>query len=131
MTAKKHVFKTEVKQLLYLMVHSLYSHKEIFLRELISNAADATDKLRFAALKDEKLLEGQPEFNVTVDVDEKVSLVEGGNEEFQSKFATLSSFNVESRVQLFKVRVSWLGSSGKELSLRRKLTLIGCPSSNK
>ena len=59
MTAKKHVFKTEVKQLLDLMVHSLYSHKEIFLRELISNAADATDKLRFAALKDEKLLEGQ------------------------------------------------------------------------
>ena len=61
-------FQTEAKQLLHLMIHSLYSNKEIFLRELISNASDAIDKLRFAALADDSLLEGQGDYQIQVDV---------------------------------------------------------------
>jgi len=62
-------FQTEVKQLLHLMIHSLYSNKEIFLRELISNASDAADKLRFEGLSDDALFENDSEFNITVDLD--------------------------------------------------------------
>ncbi|WP_221798014.1 molecular chaperone HtpG [Oceanobacter mangrovi] len=62
-------FKTEVKQLLHLMIHSLYSNKEIFLRELVSNASDACDKLRFEALKNDALYEGQSELAVHIDFD--------------------------------------------------------------
>ena len=62
-------FQTEVKQLLQLMIHSLYSNKEIFLRELISNAADATDKLRFEALNNATLLEEDGDLHITVTCD--------------------------------------------------------------
>ncbi|HJS21427.1 MAG TPA: molecular chaperone HtpG [Steroidobacteraceae bacterium] len=62
-------FQAEVKQLLQLMVHSLYSHREIFLRELISNAADAADKLRFEALARPELLSDDPELAIGVDYD--------------------------------------------------------------
>jgi len=62
-------FQAEVKQLLKLMIHSLYSHKEIFLRELISNASDALDKLRFEALARPELLQGGGELVITIDVD--------------------------------------------------------------
>src|SRR5699024_6884315 len=69
-------FQTEVKQLLHLMVHSLYSNKEIFLRELISNAADAADKLRFQALQDQKLLEDDPDFRIRIDFDKDQRILE-------------------------------------------------------
>ena len=62
-------FQAEVKQLLRLMIHSLYSNREIFLRELISNASDACDRLRFRALAEPTLLEGEPEAVITVEFD--------------------------------------------------------------
>lgn len=63
-------FQTEVKQLLHLMIHSMYSNKEIFLRELISNASDASDKLRFEAIAKPELLEDQPETVIRISSDE-------------------------------------------------------------
>ncbi len=71
MTAAKETlgFQTEAKQLLQLMIHSLYSNKEVFLRELISNASDAADKLRFAALADGALYESDAELRIWVETD--------------------------------------------------------------
>jgi len=68
-------FETEVKQLLHLMIHSLYSNKEIFLRELISNASDACDKLRFEALSDDALYEGDNELRIHVAFDKAARTV--------------------------------------------------------
>ncbi|MCC5869070.1 MAG: molecular chaperone HtpG [Gammaproteobacteria bacterium] len=68
-------FQAEVKQLLHLMIHSLYSNREIFLRELISNASDACDKLRFEALATPSLLEDSPELAITVEVDDKARVI--------------------------------------------------------
>ncbi|WP_070887846.1 molecular chaperone HtpG [Pseudomonas argentinensis] len=68
-------FQTEVKQLLHLMIHSLYSNKEIFLRELISNASDAVDKLRFEALAKPELLEGGSELKIRVSFDKDAKTV--------------------------------------------------------
>ncbi|MBA2779248.1 molecular chaperone HtpG [Billgrantia kenyensis] len=68
-------FQTEVKQLLHLMIHSLYSNREIFLRELISNAADACDKLRYAALDNDALYEGDSELRIEIEHDEKSATV--------------------------------------------------------
>lgn len=68
-------FQTEVKQLLHLMIHSLYSNKEIFLRELISNASDAADKLRFEALAKPELLEGGDALKIRVSFDKDARTV--------------------------------------------------------
>ncbi|WP_120971686.1 molecular chaperone HtpG [Comamonas sp. lk] len=71
MTKQTHSFQAEVAQLLHLVTHSLYSNQEIFLRELISNASDACDKLRFEALNDSSLYGDQPNLEVRVSFDEK------------------------------------------------------------
>ena len=74
-------FQTEVRQLLQLMIHSLYSNKEIFLRELISNASDAADKLRFESLAEPGLLDGDAELSIRVEYDtdaKTLSIVDNG-----------------------------------------------------
>ena len=68
-------FQTEVTQLLDLMIHSLYSNKEIFMRELISNASDASDKLRFDALSNDALYEGDAELKIKVDFDKDAKTI--------------------------------------------------------
>jgi molecular chaperone HtpG len=68
-------FQTEARQILHLMTHSLYSHKEIFIRELISNASDACDKLRFEALADDSLYEGDSELSILVEYDDDAKTI--------------------------------------------------------
>lgn len=67
--AKKRQFKTEVQRLLDLVIHSLYSNKEIFLRELLSNASDAIDRARFEALQDDSILENDPDWKIKITTD--------------------------------------------------------------
>src|SRR6185295_358504 len=64
--AEKLEFKTELKQLLHIITHSLYSHREIFLRELISNASDAINKIKFDALAPEELLEDNKDWKIRI-----------------------------------------------------------------
>ncbi|MES2887081.1 MAG: molecular chaperone HtpG [Pseudomonadota bacterium] len=75
MEKQTRAFQAEVKQILHLVTHSLYSNKEIFLRELISNASDACDKLRFEALNQPDLLENAPELQVTVEFDAEAKTI--------------------------------------------------------
>ncbi|MFO0965026.1 MAG: molecular chaperone HtpG [Gemmataceae bacterium] len=75
MTTETLSFKTELKQLLHLIIHSLYSHKDIFLRELISNASDAIDTARFQSLTSADLLEGDPEWKITLIPDEAAGVL--------------------------------------------------------
>ena len=72
---EKHEFQAEVREVLNLMIHSLYSNREIFLRELVSNASDACDKLRFEALQNEELKGGDSELKIEIEVDEDAGLV--------------------------------------------------------
>ncbi len=79
--AQTHGFQTEVRQLLHLMIHSLYSNKEIFLRELISNASDAADKLRFESLSQSDLLGDDTELGIRIEYDKEagtVSVIDNG-----------------------------------------------------
>lgn len=90
-------FETEVKHLLHLMIHSLYSNKEIFLRELISNASDAADKLRFEALSNDGLYEGDSELKIRVEFDKDkrtVTVIDNGigmtRQEVQEHIGTIA-----------------------------------------
>lgn len=70
-----HIFQTEAKQLLHLMTHSLYSNREIFIRELVSNSSDACDKMRFEALDKDDLYEGDSELKIRVEVDSEAKTI--------------------------------------------------------
>ena len=90
-------FETEVKHLLHLMIHSLYSNKEIFLRELISNASDATDKLRFEALSNDTLYENDSELKIRLEFDKEkrtISVIDNGigmtRQEVQEHIGTIA-----------------------------------------
>ena len=90
-------FETEVKHLLHLMIHSLYSNKEIFLRELISNASDAADKLRFEALSNDGLYEGDSELKIRLEFDKEkrtITVIDNGigmtREEVQEHIGTIA-----------------------------------------
>ena len=74
-TAETLGFQTQARKLLHLMINSLYSNREIFLRELISNASDAIDRLRFESLKDESLIADDPDFRIVVEVDKDAGTV--------------------------------------------------------
>ena len=98
MATEKKEFKTEVQQLLDLVIHSLYSNKDIFLRELISNGSDAIDKLRFNALSDKKLLKDQTDFRIKLftDNDAKTLIIEDNGigmtkDELEANIGTIAS----------------------------------------
>src|SRR5699024_6864314 len=74
-TVETHGFQAEVKQLLQLMIHSMYSNKEVFLRELVSNASDALDTLRFEGVKNDSLFEDDPELKIRIDFDKETRTV--------------------------------------------------------
>ena len=106
-------FQAEVKQLLQLMIHSLYSNKEIFLRELISNASDAADKLRFEALSNDSLYEGDSELKIRLEFDKEkrtITIIDNGigrkksHENAQLNPVKIKSFGVDitrKRIELF------------------------------
>lgn len=75
MTVEKMEFKTEIKQILDLMVHSLYSHKEIFLREVISNASDAIDKAHYESLTNKEILEGEKDWKIKITPDKDAGIL--------------------------------------------------------
>src|SRR5262245_26202711 len=103
-------FQAEVRELLRLMIHSLYSHREIFLRELISNASDANDKLRFESLSNPSLMAGDTELAVWIEADaEKGTLSIRDNGIGMSRDEAVSNLGTIARsgtAEFFKSRLS-------------------------
>src|SRR5713101_2846082 len=117
-TAERHEFQTEVQQLLDLMVHSLYSHKDIFLRELISNASDALDKLRFEALSRPELTpQGEVEIRLEVDTGARtLSVHDNGigmsRDEIVANIGTIARSGTREFLKAVRERTADAGASG-------------------
>ncbi len=111
-------FQTEVRQLLNLMIHSLYSNKEIFLRELISNASDACDKLRFEALSDDSLYEGDSDLRIRVTWDkDKRTLTVSDNGIGMSRDEVMDNIGTIAKSGTRQFFDSLTGDQGKDLEL--------------
>jgi molecular chaperone HtpG len=111
-------FQTEVRQLLQLMIHSLYSNKEIFLRELISNASDACDKLRFEALSDDALYNGDSELKVRVSFDKDArTLTVSDNGIGMSRDEVVDNIGTIAKSGTRQFFESLTGDQGKDLEL--------------
>ena len=113
MTTQQMEFKTEIKQLLDLMIHSLYSHKEIFLREIISNASDAIDKARYESLTNSNILEGEKDWKIkiTADIDKGTLMVSDNGigmtyDEVIAELGTIARSGTKEFLQLIKDRKS-------------------------
>lgn len=107
MTKETREFQAETKQLLDLMVHSIYINKEIFLRELISNASDAIDKIRFQSLTNQELLEGDSELEIFLEVDET------------NKTLTISDNGIGMAFEEVIENIGTIAKSGTKLFLER------------
>ena len=114
---QKHGFQAEVKQLLQLMIHSLYSNKEIFLRELVSNASDAADKLRFKALSDASLFEndGQLRVRLVVDKENRTLTISDNGKGFDAALIPkgIGLSNMKTRARLVKADLHIESAPGK------------------
>ncbi len=111
-------FQAEVQQLLHLVVHSLYSHKEIFLRELISNASDACEKLRFEALSDDALYEGDPKLQIRVAYDKEArTLTVADNGIGMSRQEVIDNIGIIARSGTRRFVEQLTGDQGKDAQL--------------
>ena len=127
----KHKFQTEVSQLHHLIIHSLYSHNEIFLRELISNSSDALDKLKYLNLTDDgyKSLEFIPRINIEFnDKDKTLTIADTGigmnKEELRDNLGTIARSGTKKFVEMLT------GDSKKDSSRRRMSFLVSRKLSN-
>ena len=105
--SEQHQFKTEVQKLLDLVIHSLYSNKEIFLREIISNASDAIDRARFESLKDESILENDPEWKIKITADK------------EAKTLTVSDNGIGMSPEEVEANIGTIASSGTKRFLQQ------------
>ena len=113
-------FQTEARQLLHLMIHSLYSKKEIFLRELISNASDAADKLRFEALSNPALLADDPNLEIRIAIDKEArTLAITDNGIGMSREEAISHLGTIARSGTARVRAAALGRPAQGLAADR------------